>query len=262
MGQTNLREALSQGVKRLLNFRRRPLVEVEEFWALRDITLRHIGRGDVVGVIGRNGAGKSTLLKLLSRITRTFRWIHRILWQDREPSGSRHGISPGIDRAGKHLPERRHSGNVPGRKFGVNSTDIVDFAGVEQFLGYSGEALFLRGCICVSHLPSPRISKPTYFLWMRFSPWATANSRENVLAKMHEVAQEHGRTVIFVSHNMQAIKALCTRAVHLDRGQHRQIWPDWRSGARLSGTWEFQIQQVGVGGSRSSSKVLNCSFFR
>ena len=214
-GQTNLREALSQGVSRLLEMKRPSSDEVEEFWALRNVSFE-TRRGDVLGIIGRNGAGKSTFLKLLSRIT--------------EPSTGSIEFSGRIASllevgTGFH-PELSGRENIflNGAILGMHRTeirrkfdDIVNFAGVEQFLDtpvkHYSSGMYMRLAFAVAaHLDTDIL------LVDEVLAVGDADFQKKCIGKMHEVAQEHGRTVIFVSHNMPAVKSLCNRTLHLERG--------------------------------------------
>jgi lipopolysaccharide transport system ATP-binding protein len=188
--------------------------EIEEFWALRDVAFQ-VRRGDVVGVIGRNGAGKSTLLKILSRIT--------------EPSAGRVIIEGRVASllevgTGFH-PELTGRENIflNGAILGMTRAEIrrkfdaiVDFAGVERFLDTpvkrfsSGMQVRLAFAVA-AHL------EPDVLIVDEVLAVGDAEFQKKCLGKMSEVAHG-GRTVLFVSHNMGAVQALCGRGILLDRG--------------------------------------------
>ena len=196
---------------------RRPLerVQHETFWALRDVSIE-IKKGEVVGVIGRNGAGKSTFLKILSRIT--------------EPTSGRVDLYGRIGSllevgTGFH-PELTGRENIylNGQILGMRRKEIdrqfdaiVDFAGVEQFLDtpvkrYSS-GMYVRLAFAVAaHLDSEILVVDEVLAV------GDAEFQSKCLGKMGDVARS-GRTVLFVSHNMSAIKSLCTRAVVLHHGR-------------------------------------------
>jgi len=191
-----------------------PSVTTDDFWALRDVTFE-VGRGDVLGVIGRNGAGKSTLLKILSRIT--------------EPTTGRVTIGGRLASllevgTGFH-PELSGRENIflNGAILGMTRKEIarqfdsiVAFAEVEQFLDtpvkrYSS-GMYVRLAFAVAaHL------EPDVLVIDEVLAVGDAEFQKKSLGKMHEVSRG-GRTVLFVSHNMAAIQALCNRAVWLDHG--------------------------------------------
>lgn len=187
----------------------------EEFWALRDVSFE-IKRGDVVGVIGRNGAGKSTLLKLLSRIT--------------EPSEGRVTIRGRVASllevgTGFH-PELTGRENIylNGAILGmlraeINSKfdEIVTFAGVEKFLDtpvkrYSS-GMYVRLAFAVAAHLEPEILVVDEVLAI-----GDAEFQKKCLGKMKDVSRS-GRTILFVSHNMNAIEALCSKILTLSGGR-------------------------------------------
>ncbi len=189
--------------------------EVEEFWALKDVDFE-IKRGDVVGIIGRNGAGKSTLLKILSRIT--------------EPSAGRVEIKGRVASllevgTGFH-PELTGRENIflNGAILGMSSAEIkrkfdeiVAFAEVEKFLDtpvkrYSS-GMYVRLAFAVAAHLEPEILIVDEVLAV-----GDAEFQKKCLGKMQDVAG-HGRTVLFVSHNMAAVSSLCARAVLLIAGE-------------------------------------------
>lgn len=189
--------------------------EVEEFWALKDVSFE-IKRGEVVGIIGRNGAGKSTLLKVLSRIT--------------EPSEGRVTIAGRVASllevgTGFH-PELTGRENIylNGAILGMSRAEIrkkfdeiVDFAGVEKFLDtpvkrYSS-GMYVRLAFAVAAHLEPEILVVDEVLAV-----GDIEFQKKCLGKMKEVAG-HGRTVIFVSHNLGAVQALCLRGILLDSGR-------------------------------------------
>ncbi|MBL8908556.1 MAG: ATP-binding cassette domain-containing protein [Rhizobiales bacterium] len=217
-----LRDVLARAAKRLARsardmMRGRQLVagsEIEEFWALRDIDFE-IARGEVVGIIGRNGAGKSTLLKILSRIT--------------EPSAGRVEIRGRVASllevgTGFH-PELTGRENIylNGAILGMTRAEIrakfdeiVAFAEVEKFLDtpvkrYSS-GMYVRLAFAVAAHLEPEILVVDEVLAV-----GDAEFQKKCLGKMKDVAG-HGRTVLFVSHNMAAVTALCTRALMLKSG--------------------------------------------
>jgi lipopolysaccharide transport system ATP-binding protein len=198
-----------------------PGSRTEEFWALRDVNF-NIAPSEVVGIIGRNGAGKSTLLKVLSRIT--------------EPSRGRVTIRGRIASllevgTGFH-PELTGRENVflNGAILGMNRDEIrrkfdeiVDFAGVERFLDtpvkrYSS-GMYVRLAFAVAAHLEPEILVVDEVLAV-----GDVEFQQKCLGKMQNVAG-HGRTVLFVSHNIAAIEQLCPRAIHLERGQVRMDGP-------------------------------------
>ena len=186
----------------------------ELFWALNDITF-DIRQGDVVGIIGRNGAGKSTLLKVLSRITKPSKGeIHL------------HGRVGSLLEVGTGFhPELTGRENIflNGAILGMRKPEIrkqfdaiVDFAGVEQFLDtpvkrYSS-GMYVRLAFAVAaHLESEILIVDEVL--------AVGDSefQNKCLGKMKDVSKS-GRTVLFVSHQMQSVNVLCSKAMYLEHG--------------------------------------------
>lgn len=198
--------------------RGRPIIggdELEEVWALKDVNFE-VRRGEAVGIIGRNGAGKSTLLKVLSRIT--------------EPSSGRVTIRGRVASllevgTGFH-PELTGRENIylNGAILGMSRVEIkrkfdeiVDFAGVEKYLDtpvkrYSS-GMYVRLAFAVAAHLEPEILVVDEVLAV-----GDAEFQKKCLGKMGEVAQG-GRTVLFVSHQMNAIRELCTTAMLLAQGE-------------------------------------------
>jgi lipopolysaccharide transport system ATP-binding protein len=187
----------------------------EEFWALRDVSF-DVAPGEAVGIIGRNGAGKSTLLKLLGRITEPS--TGQIRYRGRVASLLEVGT-------GFH-PELSGRENIflNAAILGMRRTDIlrrfdeiVAFAEVERFLDtpvkrYSS-GMYVRLAFGVAaHL------EPEILLVDEVLAVGDAAFQQKCLGKMGSVVQE-GRTVLFVSHNMAAVAALCTRGLLLDSGR-------------------------------------------
>jgi lipopolysaccharide transport system ATP-binding protein len=188
----------------------------EEFWALRDVSLE-VKRGEVIGIIGRNGAGKSTLLKILSRIT--------------EPSEGRVGIKGRVASllevgTGFHpeLTGRENiflNGAILGmareevkRKF----DEIIDFAGVEKFIDTPvkrfSNGMYVRLAFAVAAHLEPEILIVDEVLAV-----GDIDFQEKCIGKMQSVASGQGRTVFFVSHQLESVMALCTRVCMLESGR-------------------------------------------
>ena len=189
--------------------------KLEEFWALKNISF-DIKQGDCVGIIGYNGAGKSTLLKILSRIT--------------EPTVGKvtiNGLVASLLEVGTGFhPELTGRENIflNGAILGMSRKDIknkfdeiVSFAEIEKFLDtpvkrYSS-GMYVRLAFAVAaHL------EPEILLVDEVLAVGDAAFQKKCLGKMRNVARE-GRTVLFVSHNMSAIRKLCGRALWLDNGK-------------------------------------------
>jgi lipopolysaccharide transport system ATP-binding protein len=203
----------------------------EEFWALRDINLA-ITQGEVVGFIGRNGAGKSTLLKILSRIT--------------EPTNGRihmrGRVSSLLEVGTGFHPELTGRENIflNGAILGMSRLEIkrkfdeiVAFAGLEKFLDtpvkrYSS-GMYVRLAFAVAAHLEPEILIVDEVLAV-----GDAEFQKKCLDKMDDVGHT-GRTVLFVSHNMQAITRLCRRCVLLENGKVRMDGASHRvAGAYMS----------------------------
>jgi lipopolysaccharide transport system ATP-binding protein len=217
-GQTygRLTETLSRAVRapaRMLG--RGGRRQGETLWALRDVSF-DVDVGEVVAIVGRNGAGKTTLLKILSRIT--------------EPTEGRaviHGRAGTLLEVGTGFhPELTGRENIflNGAILGMRRADIVRrfdeivaFAEVERFIDtpvkrYSS-GMYVRLAFAVAaHL------EPEVLIVDEVLAVGDAAFQKKCLGKMSDTARE-GRTVLFVSHNMQAVKSLCTRAILLERGQ-------------------------------------------
>jgi lipopolysaccharide transport system ATP-binding protein len=189
----------------------------EEFWALRDVSLE-VGRGEVVGIIGRNGAGKSTLLKILSRIT--------------DPTEGRirlSGRTASLLEVGTGFhPELTGRENIflNGAILGMTRAEIiakfdaiVAFAEIEQFLDTpvkrysSGMAVRLAFAVA-AHL------EPEILVVDEVLAVGDAQFQRKCLGKMQDVSRQEGRTVLFVSHNMQAVSTLTNRCVMLRDGRN------------------------------------------
>ena len=187
----------------------------EDFWALRDVSFE-VAPGEVVGIIGRNGAGKSTLLKILSRITEPT--TGRVTLDGRVASLLEVGTGFHPELTGRE--NIFLNGAILGmtraeirRKF----DEIVAFAEVERFLDtpvkrYSS-GMYVRLAFAVAAHLEPEILVVDEVLAV-----GDAEFQKKCLGKMHEVSRG-GRTVLFVSHNMAAVQALCSRAIWLERGE-------------------------------------------
>ena len=183
-------------------------------WALKDVSFE-VKRGEVVGVIGHNGAGKSTILKILSRIT--YPTAGRVEINGRV--GSLLEVGTGFH---PELTGRENvylNGTILGmRKAEVDwkFDEIVDFSGVEKFIDtpvkrYSSGMNVRLAFSVAAHLD------PEILLVDEVLAVGDAGFQKRCLGKMRNVAKE-GRTVIFVSHVMQAVRNLCERSIHVDSG--------------------------------------------
>jgi lipopolysaccharide transport system ATP-binding protein len=189
--------------------------EIEEFWALRDVSFE-VKRGEVLGIIGRNGAGKSTLLKILSRITEPDRG--RVTLRGRVASLLEVGTGFHPELTGRE--NIFLNGAILGMKRAEIKSkfdEIVAFADVERFLDtpvkrYSS-GMFVRLAFSIAAHLEPEILVVDEVLAV-----GDAEFQKKSIGKMHSVAAEEKRTVLFVSHNLQAVQSLCDRAILLDSG--------------------------------------------
>ncbi|WP_309716421.1 ABC transporter ATP-binding protein [Armatimonas sp.] len=193
----------------------------EEFWALSNVNF-DIQRGDVVGILGRNGAGKSTLLKILSRITTPTTGTVRLKGR----VGSLLEVGTGFH------PELTGRENIymNGAILGMTRKEIQ-----RQF----DEIVAFAGSQVEGHLDTP-VKRYSSGMYVRLAFGVAANLESEILiidevlavgdgefqkkclGKMHNVA-ESGRTVLFVSHNMGAVNALCNRGLFLERGTVKRV---------------------------------------
>lgn len=202
-----------------------PAGGAEDFWAVRDVSF-DVQQGDVVGIIGRNGAGKSTLLKLLSRITAPTEGCVRL-----------HGRVASLLEVGTGFhPELSGRENIflNGAILGMARSEIrrqfdaiVAFAEVERFLDtpvkHYSSGMYVRLAFAVAAHLEPEILIVDEVLAVGDAPF-----QKRCLNRMSEVASS-GRTVLFVSHNMNAVERMCNRAIMLDRGKIKSQSSDVRA---------------------------------
>ena len=222
-----LRDVIANKVKSLLSGskKQQERQDIEEFWALKDISFE-VKQGDCVGIIGRNGAGKSTLLKILSRIT--------------EPTKGKISITGRVASllevgTGFH-PELTGRENIylNGAILGMSRLEIkrkfdeiVAFSEVEKFLDtpvkHFSSGMYMRLAFAVAAHLEPEILVVDEVLAV-----GDAQFQKKCLGKMSEVAKE-GRTVLFVSHNMNAVEQLCDTCIMIDKGSIKLNSKDVRS---------------------------------
>jgi lipopolysaccharide transport system ATP-binding protein len=185
-------------------------------WALRDINLE-VKKGEVLGIIGKNGAGKSTLLKLLSKVTRPTTGIIK----------SNGRIASLLEVGTGFHPEMTGRENVymNGSIMGMTKAEIkrkfeeiVDFAGVERYIDtpvkrYSSGMTVRLGFAIAAHL------EPEILVVDEVLAVGDAEFQKKAVGKMQDVSHSDGRIVLFVSHNLLAIKQLCVRGIVLTNGK-------------------------------------------
>jgi len=208
------------GCARRLTGRAPRKTENQELWALRDVSLQ-VPRGEVLGIIGRNGAGKSTLLKVLSRITDPTSGTARVYGRIASMLEVGTGFHPELTGAeniylnGTILGLRRQEINA---KF----DQIVEFSGVERFIEtpvkrYSSGMIVRLAFAVAAHL------EPEVLIIDEVLTVGDAAFQSRCLGRMRELSDDRGRTVLFVSHQLPAVKTLCDRVVWMDHGQVRLI---------------------------------------
>ncbi len=218
----SLREALSDSALKPLRAARSlargeglPRTDREFIWALRNVAF-DVRRGEVVGVIGRNGAGKSTLLKVLTRITNPDEGYAQI----RGRVGSLLEVGTGFHPELTGRENTYLNGAILGMRreeIDAKFDEIVAFSGVGRFIDtpvkHYSSGMYLRLAFSVAaHL------QPNILLVDEVLAVGDAEFQQKCLGKMGEVAGE-GRTVVFVSHQMNAILGLCSRVLVLESGE-------------------------------------------
>jgi lipopolysaccharide transport system ATP-binding protein len=222
----SLREAVTQAVTSpLRRFREAGEVREEEaqtFWALRGVSFE-VRPGEVIGIIGRNGAGKSTLLKILSRIVEPTGGSIRLRGRVASLLEVGTGFHPELTgRENIYL-----NGSILGmKKFEIDRRfdEIVEFSGIERFLDtpvkrYSS-GMYVRLAFAVAAHLEPEILIVDEVLAV-----GDVEFQKKCLGKMKQVTVEGRRTVLFVSHNLTAVRSLCDRVVWLDAGRVVQDGP-------------------------------------
>lgn len=184
-------------------------------WALCDINFK-VEQGDVVGIVGKNGAGKSTLLKILSRVTSPTTGDIKIKGR----------IASLLEVGTGFHPEMTGRENIfmNGSIMGMTKTEIkgkfdeiVDFAGVAKYVDtpvkrYSSGMMVRLGFAIAAHL------EPEILVVDEVLAVGDAEFQKKAIGKMQDVSKGEGRTVLFVSHNMAAVKSLCKKGIVLENG--------------------------------------------
>jgi lipopolysaccharide transport system ATP-binding protein len=214
LGENTSRDRFRQALQALAP--RWLMPDIKDVWAVRDVSFT-IGQGEAIGVIGRNGAGKSTLLKLLSRVTK--------------PTEGRAGIRGRVGTllevgTGFH-PELTGRDNIflSGTILGMTYAEvagkfdeIVAFAEIGDFIDtpvkrYSS-GMYVRLAFAVASFLEPEILIVDEVLAV-----GDAAFQRKSLGRLNEAAHQHGRAVLFVSHNLQAIRTFCSRVLLIEKGR-------------------------------------------
>jgi lipopolysaccharide transport system ATP-binding protein len=215
---STFRESLMQTAKAPMNWMKRGGKQSEgaTLWALKDVNFE-VKPGEVVGVVGRNGAGKSTLLKVLSRITEPTTGKIELYGRIGSLLEVGTGFHPeltgreNIFLNGAILGMRREE---IAKKF----DEIVDFAEIEQFIDtpvkFYSSGMYTRLAFAVAANLEPEVLIVDEVLAV-----GDAEFQKKCLGKMKSVSDKEGRTVLFVSHNMIAVKNLCQRALYMQKGE-------------------------------------------
>ncbi len=189
--------------------------EREEFWSLKDISLK-VFPGEIVGIIGRNGAGKSTLLKILSKITPPTKGEIRLRGKVASLLEVGTGFSPELTGRENIYLNAAILG-MTRREINSLFQEIVDFAEVEKFIDtpvkHYSSGMYMRLAFAVAaHLSSDILFVDEVLAV------GDAAFQAKCLEKMGEISKQ-GRTILFVSHSMQAVAKLCSRTILLDSGK-------------------------------------------
>jgi lipopolysaccharide transport system ATP-binding protein len=187
-----------------------------DFWALKDVSFQ-VNRGDVVGVIGRNGAGKSTLLKIISNITKPTSGkidIYGRIASLLEVGTGFHPELTGRENVYLNGTILGMSRSEVNRKF----DEIIDFSGISKFIDtpvkrYSSGMSVRLAFAVAAHLD------PEILIVDEVLAVGDADFQKKCLGKMDEVSKKEGRTILFVSHSLPALKAICKKGILLEKGQ-------------------------------------------
>jgi len=190
--------------------------EADIFWALKDINF-NVKQGEVFGIIGKNGAGKSTLLRILSRITEPTTGRIEIFGRVASLLEVGTGFNPELSgRDNIYL-----NGTILGmtkKEIDLKFDEIISFSGVEKFIDtpvkrYSSGMKVRLAFSVAAHLD------PEILIIDEVLAVGDAEFQRKCLGKMRDVADKEGRTVLFVSHNMAAVKTLCTKGLVIEKGR-------------------------------------------
>ncbi len=186
-----------------------------DFWSLRGVSF-DVKKGEILGVIGHNGAGKSTLLKLLSRITLPTKGTIKMTGKVSSLLEVGTGFHPELTG----IENIYLNGSIMGMRraeITARLDEIIEFSGIEHHIDtpikrYSSGMKVRLGFAVAAHL------EPDILILDEVLAVGDAEFQKKCLGKMQEVSTKEGRTVIFVSHNLAAVKTLCNRAILLDKG--------------------------------------------
>ena len=215
VGNVTFRDAIVRTLKKPKELLTGHVMKKEKFWALNDVSF-DVMKGEVVGIIGKNGSGKSTLLKVMSRITEPTKG--KIVMNGRVASLLEVGTGFHPELSGRE--NIYFNGSILGMKkkeIDAKFDEIVAFSEVEKFLDtpvkFYSSGMYVRLAFAVAAHLDPDILIVDEVLAV-----GDAAFQKKCLGKMKDVAGQ-GRTVLFVSHSMPSVKALCTKAIWLDKGK-------------------------------------------
>jgi len=216
LGSGRLREDFKNWWDRSVKNNRQEKETRNHIWALKDVSFE-VSEGEVLGFIGNNGAGKSTLLRIISRITAPSSGI--IMGNGRVARLLKVGTGFHGELTGReNIYLNGHILGMKKKEIADRFDEIIDFSGVEKFIDtpvkrYSS-GMYMRLAFAVAAHMDPEILIVDEVLAV-----GDAEFQRKCIGKMKEVSSQKGKTVLFVSHNMQALQSLCDRVIALHKGE-------------------------------------------